>query len=263
MDRKSAAEFARELRRRRDTLFKEVADTESDLRSLGEARESELEERAQADRAARLLAALDLRGKREIEEIDAALQRIEEGVYGVCLECGSDIALDRLRAVPAARFCLSCEREHERRMAALAEEREVVHPRVVPPELGSMTDRDAEMALREMVREDGRIDTEELRLVYRHGIVYLDGAVPSENEHQMLLKLLTDVAGIGEVADRLQVKEILWERPEPGEAMPPAEAAEVEAPAEPAEAGETEDVVLSEQEGVEYVPPVVPPEEER
>lgn len=44
----------------------------------------------------------------EVEEIDAALKRIGEGHYGQCLACGGPIGLQRLRAVPEAKYCLSC-----------------------------------------------------------------------------------------------------------------------------------------------------------
>ena len=75
--------MTQQLRRRREALFREVADTEADLQFIAEDRESEFEERAQEERAARLFARLDLRGKHAIEEIDAALRRIAYGSYGV------------------------------------------------------------------------------------------------------------------------------------------------------------------------------------
>ncbi len=46
--------------------------------------------------------------RRELQEIEAALQRIQEGRYGTCLSCGGPIGLQRLRAIPEARFCMSC-----------------------------------------------------------------------------------------------------------------------------------------------------------
>jgi RNA polymerase-binding transcription factor DksA len=46
--------------------------------------------------------------RREIEDIDAALQRIGDGRYGLCLACGGPIGLQRLRAIPEVRYCLSC-----------------------------------------------------------------------------------------------------------------------------------------------------------
>jgi len=44
----------------------------------------------------------------EIDEIDAALERIGTGHYGLCLACGGPIGLQRLRAIPEARYCVSC-----------------------------------------------------------------------------------------------------------------------------------------------------------
>jgi len=46
--------------------------------------------------------------RRELADIDDALARIEEGGYGRCLACGGPMGLQRLRAIPEARYCLSC-----------------------------------------------------------------------------------------------------------------------------------------------------------
>jgi DnaK suppressor protein len=47
-------------------------------------------------------------------EIDAALQRIEAGTYGICTNCGREIPLARLEAYPWASLCIDCKRERER-----------------------------------------------------------------------------------------------------------------------------------------------------
>ncbi|MFP3921906.1 MAG: TraR/DksA family transcriptional regulator [Dichotomicrobium sp.] len=44
----------------------------------------------------------------ELSRIDAALRRIDQDEYGYCLKCGEDIAPERLRADPAASFCVDC-----------------------------------------------------------------------------------------------------------------------------------------------------------
>jgi DnaK suppressor protein len=41
-----------------------------------------------------------------VEEIDAALQRIEEGGYGTCEACGEPIGAERLTAIPWTRLCI-------------------------------------------------------------------------------------------------------------------------------------------------------------
>jgi RNA polymerase-binding transcription factor DksA len=52
---------------------------------------------------------------KELQEIEGALRRINFSSYGKCEDCGEVIPLNRLRVVPEARFCFSCEREHESR----------------------------------------------------------------------------------------------------------------------------------------------------
>lgn len=43
-----------------------------------------------------------------IKVIQAALERIEDGTYGICERCGEDIGEARLRAIPEATRCLNC-----------------------------------------------------------------------------------------------------------------------------------------------------------
>src|SRR5512137_968998 len=48
-----------------------------------------------------------------LSKIDEALARLEEGAYGNCFECGSEIAEQRLRALPFAVRCKDCEEARE------------------------------------------------------------------------------------------------------------------------------------------------------
>jgi RNA polymerase-binding transcription factor DksA len=45
-----------------------------------------------------------------LEEIDAAIARIDDGTYGTCENCGTQIPQDRLRAIPWARLCIDDQR---------------------------------------------------------------------------------------------------------------------------------------------------------
>jgi RNA polymerase-binding transcription factor DksA len=56
------------------------------------------------------LDALDVRGRQELEAIDAALARISNGEYGECVRCGEEIPTARLRAQPEAIDCVDCAR---------------------------------------------------------------------------------------------------------------------------------------------------------
>ena len=46
-------------------------------------------------------------------EVQAALDRLQEGIFGRCLNCGAVIAHERLEALPYAAYCIECERRQE------------------------------------------------------------------------------------------------------------------------------------------------------
>jgi DnaK suppressor protein len=46
-------------------------------------------------------------------QVDAALQRLDEGSYGKCARCGKEIAMERLEALPYATYCITCQAEIE------------------------------------------------------------------------------------------------------------------------------------------------------
>ena len=50
-----------------------------------------------------------------IEQVERAINRIDEGTYGQCERCGNSIPIARLEAFPAATLCVSCKQRQERR----------------------------------------------------------------------------------------------------------------------------------------------------
>lgn len=52
-----------------------------------------------------------------LAEINAALERIDEGIYGQCEACRRNIAKERLQAVPYTRHCVRCARAIQRKAA--------------------------------------------------------------------------------------------------------------------------------------------------
>jgi DnaK suppressor protein len=47
--------------------------------------------------------------KRLLEDVDGALDRIGDGSYGVCAECGKDIGSARMEFRPTSRLCVDCK----------------------------------------------------------------------------------------------------------------------------------------------------------
>jgi RNA polymerase-binding protein DksA len=69
----------------------------------------------------RMQADLDIqeagRDLEELQQIDTALRRMDEGSYGECIQCGTDIEFPRLQAQPTALRCLDCQSKYERTYA--------------------------------------------------------------------------------------------------------------------------------------------------
>jgi DnaK suppressor protein len=69
---------------------------------------------ASSERERELTLTLGDRDRGKIAEIEDALERIGDGSYGDCEECGDPIAENRLRALPFTRVCIECQSKHER-----------------------------------------------------------------------------------------------------------------------------------------------------
>jgi DnaK suppressor protein len=50
----------------------------------------------------------------ELRMLDHARERIADGSYGTCIDCGQDIGFARLRANPAAERCIQCQTQYEK-----------------------------------------------------------------------------------------------------------------------------------------------------
>jgi len=77
----------------------------------------ELERRQQASDRELAMLHLELESHR-LREARAALRRIGEGTYGVCLECDEPISPKRLAAVPSAALCIRCQESVDCRCGA-------------------------------------------------------------------------------------------------------------------------------------------------
>jgi RNA polymerase-binding protein DksA len=50
-----------------------------------------------------------------LSQVERALQRLDDGTYGICESCGNPIGKARLQAFPRATLCVSCKQREERR----------------------------------------------------------------------------------------------------------------------------------------------------
>ncbi|MBI3185781.1 MAG: TraR/DksA family transcriptional regulator [Myxococcales bacterium] len=114
---KDIASIRQALQRRRREIVRVSQATREEVQALKEQeRDPEYEENAQVELADYTLSHLVEAQRRELMLIDAAIERIEGGAFGLCIDCGQEIIMDRLRALP---FALRCEEDAERNEAEL------------------------------------------------------------------------------------------------------------------------------------------------
>lgn len=93
------------LKTRRAELLGELHQIED---ALDDARPKDWEDAAVERQGDEVLEAMGSHDLAELRMIDAALMRIEDGSYGICVKCGTPISDARLATLPATPFCKSC-----------------------------------------------------------------------------------------------------------------------------------------------------------
>jgi DnaK suppressor protein len=48
-----------------------------------------------------------------LREVESALNRLENGTYGICDDCGTSIKVERLRVLPFTTYCVQCQKKRE------------------------------------------------------------------------------------------------------------------------------------------------------
>ncbi len=61
-----------------------------------------------------LSASLATRYSNTLKQIDQALEKVEEGSYGICEDCGEKIDNRRLKVLPFSPYCISCQKRMEK-----------------------------------------------------------------------------------------------------------------------------------------------------
>jgi len=93
------------LERRRAELLGDLNEIED---ALDDPVPKDWEDAAVERQSDEVLEALGAQDLAEIRQIDAALRRIDDGTYGICVKCGEEISQARLEALPATPFCKVC-----------------------------------------------------------------------------------------------------------------------------------------------------------
>ena len=119
MDPRTLETYRQRLLTLQQQLLQRIFNMEESMLTMDADRDIERMDRIQEEAVEVALTALDEQGRREMEAIQAALARIDDGTYGICENCGETISAARLTALPTARRCVACQErlEHRRSQA--------------------------------------------------------------------------------------------------------------------------------------------------
>jgi DnaK suppressor protein len=113
MDKKKLDTFKKKLEERQQTLRKTVSRTEEDGRIADQDSAQDIADRAASSYTKEFLFSQSNNDRQLLHMVETALQRIREGAFGECVNCGNEINAKRLEAVPWTRYCIACQEKLE------------------------------------------------------------------------------------------------------------------------------------------------------
>ena len=118
MEKKELDFFRDLLNQRLEELLSQAGDTVSEMNdSKGNFPDPTDRAAYEADRNFELR--IRDREHKLIKKVKKALERIDEGTFGICEKCGDDIAVARLKARPVTTLCIECKTSEEAQEKAL------------------------------------------------------------------------------------------------------------------------------------------------
>jgi DnaK suppressor protein len=108
LDRKTITRFRKILLKEREQIVGEVKQIVESSNEMGQDGIQDIGDEAANIYNKQILLSLNENERMRLKEVDESLDRIENGTYGICEECGGPISLKRLEVRPVAKYCVPC-----------------------------------------------------------------------------------------------------------------------------------------------------------
>jgi len=113
--------FKKDLLTLREELLQDIGQNLKTARSAPEREVGDFYDDVDLEKDRQMLHLLNERERTKLNDIDDAIEKIRDGTYGTCEECGEEINKKRLKIIPFARYCVKCQADIERRLAFVPE----------------------------------------------------------------------------------------------------------------------------------------------
>ncbi len=114
MKEQNLGTIKQKLLKERQELMDEVRNKYAASREIGESNVPDLADVSSNAYNREMLLNLSEAHHRQMQDIDAALARLESGEYGICAGCGDEIPPRRMEVRPFSRYCIDCKTEIEK-----------------------------------------------------------------------------------------------------------------------------------------------------
>ncbi len=113
MDTKTINKFKKILEEKRKELLEDLVEETESLKNLHENGVNLVEQYdiVSSNIETVLQESLEKSDLNLLRQIDSAIERIDEGTYGNCADCGIDISVDRLHFIPYTSYCRECAKK--------------------------------------------------------------------------------------------------------------------------------------------------------
>ena len=102
----------------RNDLLNDVNQTADSSKNMGSDGVQDIGDVSSNTYNRQILLSLNDGQRRMLKDIDDALDRVKEGEYGLCVDCGDPINMKRLEVRPQARYCVDCKTDLEKGLKA-------------------------------------------------------------------------------------------------------------------------------------------------
>jgi DnaK suppressor protein len=114
VDKKTLQRLKKILLKEREEIIGEVKQIHESSREMGQDGIQDIGDEAANIYNKQILLSLSENERLRLQEVDEALDRIGNGTYGICEECGGPIGLKRLEVRPIAIYCVPCKTKLEK-----------------------------------------------------------------------------------------------------------------------------------------------------
>jgi len=105
----------KDLVKLREALLRDMGENLKTERNPGDREVGDFYDDVDVEKDRQMVYTLGERERAKLNAINTAIEKIEDGTYGECEECGCEINKKRLKIIPFAKYCTNCQSELEKR----------------------------------------------------------------------------------------------------------------------------------------------------